>query len=126
LYPKRVSVLILYTHFFLGIPYVTVIAIDDEVKAGGKEGVGRGFASFLQHVVGGTFFFVGKATGSMSKVIDSVTSNDLTSKHLKPDFASHRNRPRNAPEGIVQGTDFLARTIIYGVVSNYMHLTFKF
>ena len=79
--------------------------------------MGKGFGSFLQHAVGGTFFWMGKLSGSWAKTLDSAFSNDLTSTHLKPDFASHRNRPNNAPEGLYQGTNFLARTVIYGVVS---------
>lgn len=87
----------------------------DEVKAGGTEGVGKGFASFVQHALGGTFFWMGKFSGSWAKTIDSIVSNDTTSTHLKPDFASYRNRPSNAAEGLVQGTNFVARTVIYGV-----------
>ena len=87
----------------------------DELKAGGKEGAGHGFASFLQHAVGGTFFWMGKLSGSWAKTLDSLISNDTTSLHLKPDMANYRNRPKNAPEGLVQGTTFVGKTVIYGV-----------
>lgn len=58
---------------------------------------------------------MGKISGSWAKTLDSVVSNDSTSTHLKPDFANYRNRPNNAPEGLVQGTSFVAQTVVYGV-----------
>lgn len=87
----------------------------EEVKAGGNGGIGKGFVSFLQHAVGGTFFWMGKLSGSWAKTLDAAVSNHSTSTHLKPDFASYRNRPKNVHEGIIQGTEFVGKTIIYGV-----------
>lgn len=58
---------------------------------------------------------MGKLSGSWAKTLDSVISNDSTSTHLKPDFASYRNRPNNAPEGLIQGANFVGQTVVYGV-----------
>eukprot|EP01082_Thalassiosira_pseudonana_P015658 g14534.t1 g14534 contig9:2076053-2079490(+) len=87
----------------------------DEVAAGGRDGIGKGAASFVQNVVGGGFTAVSKISSGVAKTIDSVTTNDLTSTHLKPMLASHRQRPTDALDGIVKGTKFLGKTLIFGI-----------
>ena len=85
------------------------------MKAGGKNGFGRGFASFFQNVIGGTFFAAGKLTGGIAKTLDSVATNELTSNHLKPKSDSTRKRPRHAVDGVVKGADFMCRTVVHGI-----------
>jgi len=87
----------------------------DEVAAGGKGGVGRGAGSLLQNVVGGTCFSFGKFTGGVADTLDAVTTNDMTSDHLKPKSASSDGKhPDNAVDGVVQGTTFLGQTLVHG------------
>lgn len=90
--------------------------LGDEIKAGGKEGLGKGIASFSEHVIGGTFFAIGRVSGGFAKTIDSlITSEELTSKHLKPMLASdNRKRPHHALQGLAQGTAFFGKTLIHG------------
>lgn len=45
--------------------YTIFSIIGDEFLSGGKDGVGKGATSFLQNVIGGTFFAVGKVTGKL-------------------------------------------------------------
>lgn len=82
--------------------------------AGGKDGVGKGVTSFVQNVVGGTFFAFGKASGGIADTLDSVTTNEMTSNHLKPKSASEE-RPEHAGDGVVQGAEFLGKTVVHGV-----------
>ncbi len=83
--------------------------------AGGKDGFGKGAASFFQNVVGGAFVAGGKATGGVANTLDNVTTNELTSNHLKPKAAVGGNAPENAGVGVVEGVDFLGRTVVHGV-----------
>ena len=92
-----------------------IVRAGDEVAAGGRDGIGKGAASFVQNVVGGAFTAVSKISSGVAKTIDSVTTNDLTSTHLKPMLASHRQRPTDALDGIVKGTKFLGKTLIFGI-----------
>ncbi len=53
-----------FRHFSCLADFSTIFEIKgDEVLSGGKDGVGKGATSFLQNVIGGTFFAVGKVTG---------------------------------------------------------------
>ena len=70
-------------------------------------------ASFFQNVVGGTFFAAGKVSGGLADTIDSLTTNELTSNHLKP--KSNEKKPENAAAGVVQGADYLGRTVAHGL-----------
>ncbi|KAL7554677.1 hypothetical protein ACHAWF_018946 [Thalassiosira exigua] len=88
----------------------------DEVGSGGKDGIGKGVSSLLQNVVGGTFFAFGKVTGGVADTIDSVLTNDMTSNHLKPKSASSDGRPPdNAVEGVAEGAEFFAHTMVHGI-----------
>ena len=88
----------------------------DEIAAGGKDGVGKGVTSLFQNVVGGTFFAVGKLSGGVADTIDSITTNDMTSNHLKPKSASSDGRyPDNAIDGVYEGTKFLGQTVAHGM-----------
>ena len=88
----------------------------DEIAVGGKDGVGKGVTSLLQNVVGGTFFSLGKISGGVADTIDSITTNDMTSNHLKPKSASSGGKhPDNAVDGVVQGTQFLGQTVAHGI-----------
>jgi len=87
----------------------------DEVLAGGKDGFGKGIASFSEHVIGGSFFATGKITGGFATTIDSLLTNETSSNHLKPKLSTdQRKRPRHAIEGLAQGTLYMGKTIIYG------------
>ncbi|KAL7543622.1 LOW QUALITY PROTEIN: hypothetical protein ACHAXR_013206 [Thalassiosira sp. AJA248-18] len=88
----------------------------DEIAAGGKDGVGKGVTSLVKNVVGGTFFALGKVTGGVADTVDSVTTNDMTSNHLKPkSAASDGNNPDNVIDGVAQGTKFLGQTVAHGI-----------
>lgn len=83
--------------------------------SGGKDGVGKGVASFFENVVGGTFSAIGKASGGIANTLDSATTSDFTSDHLKPKSPSHGNDPRHVADGIIQGTEFLGQTVVHGI-----------
>lgn len=44
-----------------------------------------------------------------------MTTNELTSNHLKPKLLATHKYPRHALDGMVKGTNFLGRTVICGV-----------
>jgi len=92
-----------------------IVKTRNEISSGCKDGFGRGFASFFQHVVGGTFFAAGKVSGGLAKTLDSVTSNEMTSNHLKPSLTAKQKYPRHAVDGVIKGTNFLGRTLIFGI-----------
>lgn len=99
--------------FFIGDS--TSVIQDDEIAAGGKDGVGKGVSSLFQNVVGGTFTFWGKLTGGVADTLDAITTSEMTSNHLKPKSASSDGRPpENAVDGVVEGGKFLAQTIVHG------------
>ncbi len=86
------------------------------MTAGGKDGFGKGFASFAEHVVGGTFSFVNKLSGGVAKTIDALITSQYSSIHLKPKLdANQRKRPHHAIEGLAQGSDFFSRMVVHGV-----------
>ena len=88
----------------------------EEIAAGGKDGVGKGVSSLMQNVVGGTFFAVGRVTGSLADTITAVTTTNLTSDKLKPKSASSNGRnPDHAGDGVVQGASYLTRTVAHGI-----------
>lgn len=53
--------------YFL-IQFFSSYFLGDELAAGGKDGFGKGIASFAEHVVGGTFLFLNKSSGGFAKV----------------------------------------------------------
>ena len=71
----------------------------------------------MHNVVGGTFFAFGKVTGGVADTLDSLTTNDLTSNHLKPNksASSDGRHPDNAVDGVVEGTKFLGQTLVHGM-----------
>jgi len=91
-----------------------VLKSRDEFLSGGKDGVGKGATSFLQNVIGGTFFAVGKVAGGVADTIDSVTSNEMTSNHLKPKSLANADKPEHVVDGVIQGTTFLGQTVAHG------------
>ncbi len=98
--------------FMLSPPSV----LGNEMRAGGKDGFGKGIASFAENVVGGTFLFANKLSGGVAKTIDALITTQHSSVHLKPKLdANQRKRPRHAIEGFAQGGDFLSRTVVHGV-----------
>lgn len=66
---------------------------------------------------GGTFFALGRVTGSVADTVTAITTTSLTSDKLKPKSASSngRNDPEQIVDGIVQGTEYLARTVAHGI-----------
>ena len=59
------------------------------------------------------FFAGGKLTGGIAETLDSIAMSEYTSNHLK---AKSDGKPaQNAIEGVVQGTEFLSRTVVHGV-----------
>ncbi|KAL7553819.1 hypothetical protein ACHAWF_017158 [Thalassiosira exigua] len=87
----------------------------DELVSGGSEGFGQGVISFTEHVVGGSFFAIGKISGGLAKTLDSLITNDSSSNHLKPRLATdRRQRPHHAVEGFTRGSLFLGKTVIHG------------
>ena len=87
-----------------------------EIAAGGKDGVGKGVASLFQNIVGGTFAAFGRATGTGADTITAVTTTDLSSDNLKPKSAASGGRkPDHVIDGVVQGTEYLARTTAHGI-----------
>jgi len=87
-----------------------------EVAAGGKDGVGKGVTSLIQNVVGGTAFTVGKASGGIADLIDAITTNETTSKHLKPKSLSHDgSHPDNVIDGVLEGTKFFGQNVLHGI-----------
>lgn len=88
----------------------------EEITAGGKDGVGKGVSSLLQNVVGGTFFAVGRVTGSLADTLTAVTTTGLTSDQLKPKCASSNGRnPDHVVDGLVQGTVYATQTVAHGI-----------
>lgn len=88
----------------------------EEIAAGGKDGVGKGVTSVVQNVVGGTFFALGRVTGSIADTITAVATSDLSSENLKPKNAGSSGRnPDHAVDGFVQGTGYAARTAAHGI-----------
>lgn len=88
----------------------------NEIATGGKDGVGKGVASLFQNVVGGTFFAFGRATGSAADTATALLTTNLTSDQLKPKSATSNGRnPEQALDGIVQGTEYLAKTVAHGI-----------
>ncbi len=70
----------------------------------------------MQNVVGGTFFALGRGTGSLADTITAVTTTELTSDQLKPKSAASNGRnPDHVVDGLVQGTDYFARTVAHGI-----------
>lgn len=51
----------------------------------------------------------------MADTLDSLTTNDLTSNHLKAGSAHAGKPPDNAVEGVVGGTKFLGQTMAHGI-----------
>lgn len=90
--------------------------VGDEIAVGGQDGFGKGVTSLVTNVVGGTLFAFGKVTGGVADTLDSITTNDMTSNHLKPKSASSDGKhPDNAIEGVVEGTKFLGQTVAHGI-----------
>lgn len=85
-----------------------------EIAAGGEDGVGKGVASLLQNVVGGTFLAFGRATGTIADTITAITTSDLSSDNLKPKSASGR-KPDHVGDGFMQGATYLAQTTAHGI-----------
>lgn len=105
--------LVIYIVLFMPL---SSAVLGNELRAGGKDGFGKGIASFAENVVGGTFLFANKLSGGVAKTIDAVITTPQSSAHLKPKLdANQRRRPRHAIEGFVQGGDFLTRTVVHGV-----------
>jgi len=93
-----------------------VLRTRDEVLAGGKDGFGKGIASFSEHCVGGACFAIGKFTGGVARTLDSMISNESTSVHLKPKLTTDtKKRPRHVIEGLAQGTKFLGKSVVHGI-----------
>lgn len=77
--------------------------------------MGRGLASFSEHAIGGSFFALGRMAGGFATTLDSMITNETTSKHLKPLLATdNRKRPNHAVEGLAKGTLFLGKSLLYG------------
>lgn len=88
----------------------------NEIATGGKDGVGKGVASLFENFVGGTFFAFGRITGSVADTAAAVLTTNLTSDQLKPKSATSNGRnPEHALDGIVQGTEYLAKTVAHGI-----------
>eukprot|EP00804_Cyclotella_cryptica_P012787 CCRYP_010547-RA/>CCRYP_010547-RA protein AED:0.05 eAED:0.05 QI:183/0.85/0.81/1/0.76/0.63/22/985/2990 len=84
-----------------------------EILSGGQDGVGQGVASFFSNVVGGFFIWGGKLTGGIAETLDSIATSEYTSNHLK---AKSDGKPaRNAIDGVLQGAEYLSRTVVHGV-----------
>mmetsp|Transcript_21012 Transcript_21012/g.34666 ORF Transcript_21012/g.34666 Transcript_21012/m.34666 type:complete len:1329 (+) Transcript_21012:3-3989(+) len=119
------SLKIIFSSQFLGDPTLFALQLRtgltdlvwrtrDEVRAGGSDGFGSGFASFSENVIGGAFFAVGKVAKSVAKTADALVETELTSKHLKPRELDKRQRPRHAIDGFVLGTQFFGRELVHG------------
>ncbi len=39
----------------------------------------------------------------------------MTSNHLKPSLVSKHKYPRHAVDGLIKGTNFLGRTVVFGI-----------
>lgn len=53
----------------------------------------------------------GKVTGGLAETIDSVVTSEYTSNHLK---ASQDKPAQNVIDGVVQGTEYMTRTVAHG------------
>lgn len=70
-------------------------------------------ASFSSNVVGGFFVWGGRLTGGVAGLLDSIVTTEHTSSHLKA--KSNSKAAENVVDGVVQGTEYLSRTIVHGV-----------
>ena len=82
----------------------------------GDQEVGKGLTSATKNVFGGTLDFAGKITGEFSDLLDSIVTNEYTSKDLKPKKSHKReDAAGNIGDGVIEGTQFLGMTLLHGV-----------
>ena len=99
----------LFDHYRSGVSDLANIATGDQE-------VGKGLTSATKNVFGGTLDFAGNITGEFSELLDSIATNEYTSKDLKPKKSSKReDAPGNIGEGVIEGTQFLGMTLLHGV-----------
>jgi len=99
----------LFDHYKAGISDLGSIATREQ-------DVGKGLTSATRNVFGGTLDFAGKITGEFSGLLDSLATNEYTSKDLKPKkSAKNEDAPGNIGEGVIDGTTFLGQTLFHGV-----------
>lgn len=55
----------------------------------------------------------GKVSGGLAETIDSVVTSEYTSNHLRP--KSDSKQAQNVVEGVVQGTEYLTKTVVHGM-----------
>ena len=99
----------LFDHYKAGVSDLGSIATRDH-------DVGKGLTSATRNVFGGTLDFAGKITGEFSDLLDSLATNEYTSKDLKPKKSTKsEDAPGNIGEGVIDGTTFLGQTLFHGV-----------
>jgi len=95
--------------------YEFITLTGDEIKSGGRMGVGQGVESLIRNVVGGTFDFFGKFTGSLADILEEIVLHHDKSIPIMKITSSRP--PEHFAEGFMQGSLFLTVSLTRGVVA---------
>lgn len=69
-------------------------------------------------------FITYRISGGVADTIDSVTSNEMTSNHLKPKSLANADKPEHVVDGVMQGTTFLGQTVAHGFAGTLFIIIF--